>query len=130
MLRTELLAAPRVPAPDLLALDLARGSRERGFPQIPAGFHLPTLMGRTPQGTGLQVAVWGLLSNMGQVGRTSGATAQARPGPTLATALLCAAGPRQRVAVTERVPVEGRDLSFRGRVFKLQGASRDFLSVC
>jgi hypothetical protein len=62
------------------------------------------LIGTTPQGTVLQVAVCLLLSNLLQVVRAYVATAQARPPETISTELLFADGQRQLVALTELVP--------------------------
>jgi Transposase DDE domain len=112
MLLTDLLDATLFPATDLLDLYLARWSIERVFQQITEVFHLQTLLGTTPQGPVLQFAFCVLLYNMVQVVRAYVATAQARPGPTMSTALLFADVQRQLVALTELVPAERSELLF------------------
>lgn len=106
ILLTDLLDATLFPATDLLDLYLARWSIERVFQQIPAVFHLQTLIGTTPQGTVFQFAFCVLLYNMVQVVRAYVATAQARPVPTISTELLFDDVHRQLVALTELVPAE------------------------
>jgi hypothetical protein len=106
ILLTDLLDGAQVPANDLFDLYLARWSLERVFEQITDVFHLQTLIGTTPQGTGLQFAFCGLLSNRVQVVRAYVATAQARSVPTISTELLFADVHRQLVALTELVPAE------------------------
>jgi hypothetical protein len=106
MLLTDLLDAAQVPANDLFDLYLARWSIERVFQQITEVFHLQTLIGTTPQGTGFQFAFCVLLYNMVQVVRAYVATAQAHPVPTISTELLFDDVHRQLVAFTELVPAE------------------------
>jgi hypothetical protein len=106
ILLTDLLDATAFPATDLLALYLARWSIERVFQQITEVFHLQTLIGTTPQGTVFQFAFCVLLYNMVQIVRAYGATAQARPVPTISTELLFDDVHRQLVAFTELVPAE------------------------
>jgi hypothetical protein len=112
ILLTDLLDATRFPATDLLDLSLARWSSERVFQQITEVFHLQTLIGATPQGTGFQVAFCVLLYNMVQVVRAYVATAQARPVPTISTELLFDDVHRQLVALTELVPAQRIDRLF------------------
>jgi Transposase DDE domain len=69
LLLTDLLDATRFPATELFDLYLARWRIERVFQQITEVFHLQTLIGTTPQGTGLQFAFWLLLYNLVQVVR-------------------------------------------------------------
>lgn len=104
MLLTDLLDAPQVPANDLFDLSLARWSIERVFQQITEVFHLQTLIGTTPQGTGFQWAFCWLLYNRGHVVRAYVATAPARLVPTISTDLLFDDVHRQLVAFTELVP--------------------------
>lgn len=104
ILLTDLLDATQFPANDLFDLYLARWSIERVFQQITAVFHLQTLIGTTPQGTVFQLAFCLLLYNLVQVVRAYVATAQARPVPTVSTALLFDDVHRQLVAFTELVP--------------------------
>lgn len=106
ILLTDLLDGAQVPANDLFALYLARGSIERVFHQLTAVFHLQTLIGTTPQGTVFQFAFCALLYNMVQVVRAYVATAQVRPVPTISTELLFEDVHRQLVAFTELVPAE------------------------
>jgi hypothetical protein len=98
------LDAPPYPANELLDLSRARWGIEQVFQQITASCHLQTLSGTTPQGTGFPRAFCLLLYNLVQVVRASVATAQARPGPTISTALRFDDVHRQRVAFTELVP--------------------------
>lgn len=104
ILLTDVLDAAQVPANDLLDLSLARWSIERVFQQITEVFHLQTLIGTTPQGTVFQFAFCLLLSNLVQVVRAYGATAQTRPVSTISTELLFDDVHRQLVAFTELVP--------------------------
>jgi hypothetical protein len=104
ILITDLLAAERYLATDLLALYLARWGIERMFQQITEVFHLRALIGTTPQGTVFQLAFCLLLYNLLQVVRAYVATAQARPPETISTELLFADVQRQLVALTELVP--------------------------
>lgn len=106
ILLTDLLDATVFPATELLDLYVARWSIERVFQQITEVFHLQTLIGTTPPGTVFQLAFCLLLYNMVQVVRAYGATAQARPVPTISTELLFDAVHRQLVAFTELVPSE------------------------
>ncbi len=82
---TDLLAAERYPAADLLSVYLARWGSEGVFQQIPEVFALPRLIGSTPPATVFQAAFCLGLSNRGQVVR--GYIAAARPEPCLAETL-------------------------------------------
>lgn len=106
ILLPDLLDATGYPATDLLALDLARWSIERVFQQSTEVFHLHPLIGTTPQGTVFQLAFCVLLYNLVQVVRAYVAMTQARPVPTISTALLCDEVHRQLVAFTELVSPE------------------------
>ena len=79
---TDLRAAPRYPAVDLLTVYLARWGIEQVFQQIPEVFALRRLIGSTPQATVFQAAFCLLLYNMVQVIR--GYVAAAQPQPCLA----------------------------------------------
>jgi Transposase DDE domain len=104
MVLTDLLDAQQFPANALVELYLARWGIARVLQQLTAVFHLPTLMGTTPQGTVFQLAFCLLLYNLVQGVRAYVATAQARPVPTLSTALLFDDVQRPLVAFTELVP--------------------------
>jgi hypothetical protein len=99
-----LLDAAQYPATALLGLYLARWGLERAFPQITAVFPLQTLLGTTPPGTVFQFAFCVLLYTLVPVVRAYGATAQARPVPTLSTDRLFDEVHRQLVAFTDLGP--------------------------
>ena len=103
ILLPDLLDAAQCPANARFDLYLARWSIERVFQQITEVFHLQALIGTTPQGTVFQGAFWVLLYNLVQAVRAYGATAQARPVPTISTELLFADVRRQLGAFTELV---------------------------
>jgi hypothetical protein len=85
ILVTDLLAAGRSPAAELLTVYLARGGMERVFQQIPEVFALRRLIGSTPQATVFPAAFCLLLYKMGQILR--GYMALAQPQPCLAEEL-------------------------------------------
>jgi hypothetical protein len=106
ILVTDLLAAERYPAEELLTLYLARWGIERVFQQITEVFHLNRLIATTPQGTLFQLSFCLLLYNMIQVIRSYVAVGQGFSLEVISTELLFIDVSKQLVAVNELVAVE------------------------
>jgi DDE family transposase len=103
ILLTSLLDAVAYPAADLLELYLRRWRIERVFLQLTEVFHLPALIGTTPQGTVFQLCFCLWLYNLLQVVRAYVAAGQQREADTVSVEMLFGDVRRQLVALHELV---------------------------